>query len=668
MVTEEIELSNDELKSTTQCKLDGDPKIGWLRNKNGLLLKTYGWLVNNAIGIIFLIHGLKSHTRLTYMNINLKMPNNNEDIVIDDNNYYIYKDSWIEHFNKIGYSVYALDLQGHGESQSFGNLRGNFNYFDDLVDDVIQYMNQIQDEISNDNQTDYEIPNDNQTDYEIPNDNQMGDEISNDNKKDDEISNDNKKDDDIPNDNKKDDEISNDSQMGDEISNDNQMGDEISNDNKKDDEISNDNQMGDEISNDNKKDDEIPNDNQTDYEILNDNQTNDDISNDNQASDESHDIVTPPKKRLPMYIIGHSMGGNIALRILELLGKEKEDSINAGNKNNYKKFNIILDNYIDTSELYNDMEEDMIDDVYDMNNSNNFAIENINNADFITNSNDYDSENSRFSTSDTTNSIVSDQYEGCYNYLDKLNIKGCASLSGMMRIKTPLDAGNKTFKYLCLPIINFLSRVAPHALISAESRYKRSEYVANICKHDKFRNNTGIKFKCMAELIKATITLDCNIDYLPKDIPLLFIHSIDDTICCYKGSAFFYDKAKVDRKELYIVENMNHAITAEPGNEEILKSIIDWIHDLERNDEDEIGDEIENEIRDEIENEIKGENENDKELYIVDGTNDDITEEPKDEYFLKRFIDWIWNFRMNSEDEIDDEIGDEIEDEKESEI
>ncbi|SCL90583.1 lysophospholipase, putative [Plasmodium chabaudi adami] len=786
MVTEEIELSNDELKSTTQCKLDGDPKIGWLRNKNGLLLKTYGWLVNNAIGIIFLIHGLKSHTRLTYMNINLKMPNNNEDIVIDDNNYYIYKDSWIEHFNKIGYSVYALDLQGHGESQSFGNLRGNFNYFDDLVDDVIQYMNQIQDEISNDNQTDYEIPNDNQTDYEIPNDdqtdyeipnddqmdyevlidnqtnddisnynkkddeilndnkkndeilndnkkddeisndnqasdgisndNQMGDEISNDNKKDDEISNDNKKDDDIPNDNKKDDEISNDNQMGDEISNDNQMGDEISNDNKKDDEISNDNkkddeisndnQMGDEISNDNKKDDEIPNDDQmdyeipnddqmdyeipndnqtdyeilnddqTDYEILNDNQTNDDISNDNQASDESHDIVTPPKKRLPMYIIGHSMGGNIALRILELLGKEKEDSINAGNKNNYKKFNIILDNYIDTSELYSDMEEDMIDDVYDMNNSNNFAIENINNADFITNSNDYDSENSRCSTSDTTNSIVSDQYEGCHNYLDKLNIKGCASLSGMMRIKTPLDAGNTTFKYLCLPIINFLSRVAPHALISAESRYKRSEYVANICKHDKFRNNTGIKFKCMAELIKATITLDCNIDYLPKDIPLLFIHSIDDTICCYKGSAFFYDKAKVDRKELYIVENMNHAITAEPGNEEILKSIIDWIHDLERNDEDEIGDEIENEIgdeiRDEIENEIKGENENDKELYIVDGTNDDITEEPEDEYFLKRFINWIWNFRRNSEDEIENEIGDEIEneigDEKENEI
>ncbi|SCL85963.1 hypothetical protein PBNK65NY_000509300 [Plasmodium berghei] len=39
------------------------------------------------------------------------------------------------------------------------NLRGSSNSFDDLVDDVIQYMNQIQDEISNDNQTDDESHN-----------------------------------------------------------------------------------------------------------------------------------------------------------------------------------------------------------------------------------------------------------------------------------------------------------------------------------------------------------------------------------------------------------------------------------------------------------------------------------------------------------------------------
>ncbi|CAD2095141.1 lysophospholipase, putative [Plasmodium vinckei] len=442
---EGIESNNDELRSSTLSKLDGDPKTDWFCNQNGLLLKTYGWIVKNAIGIILLIHGFKSHTRLTFMKINLKMPNKNEGLVVDNNNYYIYKDSWIEKFNQSGYSVYALDLQGHGESQSLGNLRGDINCFDDLVDDVIQYMNQIQDEISNDNQT------------------------------------------------------------------------------------------------------------------------NDDISNDDKEGDEYHDIIPTNKKRLPMYIIGHSMGGNIALRILQLLGKAKENNINSGDENNCKNCNIILDNSTNISEIDND----------------------------VNNYNDYDSDNSCASTSATTNAITSasDKHEGYYNYLDKLNIKGCVSLSGMMIIKTLFNEGINSFKDVYFPIIDFMSNFAPHALIPSEFRYKISKYASNIYKHDKFRNNNGIKFKCMSELIKATITLNSDINYMPQDIPLLFVHSKDDSVCYYKGTVLFHDKANVDIKKLYIVDDMNHEITIEPGNEEILNKIIDWISNLRSNGEDEIEDE-----------------------------------------------------------------------------
>ncbi|SCM01601.1 lysophospholipase, putative [Plasmodium chabaudi chabaudi] len=451
---EEIELNNDELRSTTVSKLDGDPKVGWLCNKNGLLLKTYGWVVQNAIGIILLIHGLKSHTRLTFMRINLKMPNNNEGIIVDTDNYYIYKDSWIEKFNQNGYSVYALDFQGHGESQSLGNVRGDFNYYDDLVDDVIQYMNQIQDEIENDNQT------------------------------------------------------------------------------------------------------------------------NGDISNDSQMNDESY-IVPTKKKRLPMYIIGHSMGGSIAIRILQLLQKEKKNSIQSGDANNYKTCKAILDNSTNINEMDNDM--------YYMNNSNG-----------------YGSDNSCASTSATINDIASGKDKGCYNYLDNLNIKGCVTLSCMLRLKTPFDSGNKSFKYFYLPITNFLSRVAPHTLISSESHYKRSEYVANICKYDKFRNNNGIKFKCMSELMKATITLNGDINYMPKNIPILFVHSRDDNICCYKGTVLFHSKAKVKKNNIHIVDDMGHAITSESGNEELLKTIIDWISDVRSHGEYEDEEEEEDEDEDGI--------------------------------------------------------------------
>ncbi|CAD2092942.1 lysophospholipase, putative [Plasmodium vinckei brucechwatti] len=445
---EEIELNNDELRNTT-CNLDGNPKVGWLCNKNGLLLKTYQWVVQNAIGIILLIHGLKSHTRLTFMRINLKMPDNNEGLIVDTNNYYIYKDSWIEKFNQNCYSVYALDLQGHGESQAHTNARGDFSSFNDLVDDVLQYMNQIQDEISNDNQT-------------------------------------------------------------------------------------------------------------------NDDKTDDDILNDNQMNDESYDIVTTKKKKLPMYVIGYSIGGNIALRILQLLNKEKGNNINTEESNNYKKCNTILDNSTNINEIDNAMHD-------------------------INDFNDYDFDNSCVSTSATTNAIASasDKHEGYYNCLDKFNIKGCVTISAMIRIKSRLDPGNKTFKYFYLPLVKFLSIVLPHARIFSKSAYKKSDYVANVSKYDKFRNHSGIKFKYIAEVIKATTALDRNINYMPKDIPLLFVHSKDDTVCSYEWTVSFHDKVKVNKKDLHIVDGMGHATTMEPGNEGILEKIIDWIYDLRRNDEDE---------------------------------------------------------------------------------
>ncbi|EAA15746.1 hypothetical protein [Plasmodium yoelii yoelii] len=73
------------------------------------------------------------------MKINLKMPNHDEGLVVDTDDYYIY--------------IVGLKILIKMAIQS------NFDCYNDLVDDVIQYMNQIQDEISNDNQTGYEFHN-----------------------------------------------------------------------------------------------------------------------------------------------------------------------------------------------------------------------------------------------------------------------------------------------------------------------------------------------------------------------------------------------------------------------------------------------------------------------------------------------------------------------------
>ncbi|CAD2085505.1 lysophospholipase, putative [Plasmodium vinckei lentum] len=485
---EEIELNNDELRNTT-CNLDGDPKIGWFCNKNGLLLKTYGWLVKNAIGIILLIHGLKSHTRLTFMRINIKIPNNDGDVVVDNNNYYIYKDSWIEKFNQNGYSVYALDLQGHGESQAWKNIRGSANKFDDLVDDVIDYMNHIQDEISNENQTD----------------------------------------------------------------------------------------------------------------------------------DESYDIAPTKKKRLPMYIIGHSMGGSIAIRILQLLRKEKEDDINSGDEHDYKKCNIMLDNFTNANEISNAMVEDMINDIRDMNTFNDNSVKYISDKRCITNSKNGDpgtfsvnisakardspsvrpkvaksiskkvrsSNNSNDSTSGSTVYCSSDTPKAStsgtkqvkqYNHLDKLNIRGCISLSGMLGLTIVGQPGSFIFKYIYIPVTKLMSYFAPYKKTIAEFPYKTSQFIDNVFKYDKFRTNDGITYKYLHEIIKTMGKLFDNAKNMPKDVPLLLVHSKDDGICNYKGSQSYFDKIDVPGKELYIVEGLNHSTTLESGNEDVLKKVMDWIN------------------------------------------------------------------------------------------
>ncbi|KMZ96990.1 PST-A protein [Plasmodium vivax North Korean] len=138
---------DEEIITPSTDRLDGKPTLGSFFNKDGLLMRTFGWLVRNAVGVIVLVHGLNSHARLTFLRHNVEIVDNSKAILKDENNYYVYKNSWIEHFNNNGYSVYALDLQGHGLSDGWKNLSLNINNFDDLVLDVIQFLNIINDEL-----------------------------------------------------------------------------------------------------------------------------------------------------------------------------------------------------------------------------------------------------------------------------------------------------------------------------------------------------------------------------------------------------------------------------------------------------------------------------------------------------------------------------------------
>ncbi|ETW46375.1 lysophospholipase [Plasmodium falciparum IGH-CR14] len=116
-------------------------------NKDGLLIKSYSWEVREPLGIIILVHGLASHIRFGFLKQNAKIVNNDHAVLIDGDNYYIYEGSWIEKLNKNGYSVYGLDLQGHGESDGYQNLKLHIKDYDDYIYDLIDFIKSVYESI-----------------------------------------------------------------------------------------------------------------------------------------------------------------------------------------------------------------------------------------------------------------------------------------------------------------------------------------------------------------------------------------------------------------------------------------------------------------------------------------------------------------------------------------
>ncbi|SBS92433.1 lysophospholipase, putative [Plasmodium ovale] len=356
----ENELYDEGIEVRTR-RPDGTPRLDSFFNKDGLLIRAYGWLVKNAIGIIILIHGIKAHTRLAFLRHNVEIVSNDKAILKDKDNYYLYNDSWIEHFNKKGYSVYGLDLQGHGLSDGWENLSFNIKNFDDFAYDVIHYISKI---------------------HDTP---ELGD----------------------------------------------------------------------------KRDCIIP-------------RSSNDAGN---------------RDLLPVYIIGLSMGGNIALRTLQILGK------------------------------LNDRKP-------------------------------------------------------------RLNIKGCISLSGMISIEQLPSPNSYAYKSFFLPISKFVANCVPTLRLISKYPYKIYPCIKDIINFDKIRSNKEITCRFGYELLRAMYNLDKDMEHIPKDIPILFIHSKDDCLCYYGGAVSFYNRLDVDKKELHTVENMDHLLVCEPGNEEILKKIVQWLTSL----------------------------------------------------------------------------------------
>ncbi|SOV83855.1 lysophospholipase, putative [Plasmodium reichenowi] len=381
MVSNEL---NSEQCKRINTKLDGTTSKSYFYNRDGLLLKTYSWIVKGAIGIFVLVHGLNSHIRFQFLRHNADIVSNDKVIIKDLDDYYIYKDSWIEKLNEKGYSVYGLDLQGHGESEGWENLRTNVKDFDDLVYDFLQYINIINDSIQ----------------YENEDNNSSLNMIEN-----------------------------------------------------------------------SMDDNDVP-----ECDVLQIDSCENSLNKNNKHFP------------IPIYIMGLSMGGNIVLRALELLEKE----------------------------------------------------------------------------------LPSKKY---------MNIKGCISLSGMIMFEKLSSVNSIKFKGL-YDIMKFLANHFPKNRLFKKFKFSKHPYINDLIYYDKLRYPKWITGQFAFQIFKAVENLREDINYMPKNIPLLFVHSKNDSVCSFEGAVKFFDDLDTSNKEFYPLDIMEHMLPMEPGNEQLLGKILDWIYNL----------------------------------------------------------------------------------------
>mmetsp|Transcript_33748 Transcript_33748/g.82814 ORF Transcript_33748/g.82814 Transcript_33748/m.82814 type:complete len:324 (+) Transcript_33748:96-1067(+) len=111
-------------------------RAGKFENASGLSLAFYSWEVPNPVGVVIFSHGHGVHA--TFELLHSVKPGGRRTR---------FEGSWPESFNKAGFSVYAVDHQGHGRSDCARGKRCFFERVDDLVDDFTQFVRLVRAEV-----------------------------------------------------------------------------------------------------------------------------------------------------------------------------------------------------------------------------------------------------------------------------------------------------------------------------------------------------------------------------------------------------------------------------------------------------------------------------------------------------------------------------------------
>lgn len=123
---------------------EGQVEYGEMRNKRGLRLQTYCWRVSSPRGVVIGVHGIGSHCRWEFLRHSHFFPE--EDGKPPEYFPPTYEGSWVQVMNQAGFVFTGLDLQSYGLSEGVEGTPHYFDDFDELVEDVMQFRDQMAEE------------------------------------------------------------------------------------------------------------------------------------------------------------------------------------------------------------------------------------------------------------------------------------------------------------------------------------------------------------------------------------------------------------------------------------------------------------------------------------------------------------------------------------------
>ena len=136
-------------------------------------------------------------------------------------------------------------------------------------------------------------------------------------------------------------------------------------------------------------------------------------------------------------------------------------------------------------------------------------------------------------------------------------------------------ASRKGLNPIMRPLASIFSRIIPTAPIIATDRNSLYPNIQAMWDADPLTMHIKTRVRNAHEYLRATEMAMASLEDI--DLPLLLVHSENDTMTDAEGSKQLYLKAKSGDKTLRLVNSFWHVLLKEPSNEKILAMMTEWI-------------------------------------------------------------------------------------------